>query len=89
MALRIKTAREEFNSAANQGYVYGEIKRQKSFPVYVELGFEENYNPSPQDDPNTEYRIFRNCNVYIGENEEKLDQGIFIQKTSSTVIIYC
>lgn len=89
MVLRIKTPSEEFNSAENQGYVYGEIKRQKSFPVYVELGFEENYNPSPQDDPKTEYRIFRNCNVYVGENEEKLDQCIFMQKTSTTVIIYC
>lgn len=43
MVLRIKTIREEFEAAEDSGYVYGEIRRQKIFFVYVELGIEEEY----------------------------------------------
>ena len=90
MILRIKTLREEFNSAVSGGYVYGEIIRKKSFPVYVDLGTEHNYQPSAKDDPNTEYKIFRTCSVYIAETEEKLDRGEYVSSTKgTTVIIYC
>lgn len=90
MILRIKTLREEFDSAVSGGYVYGEIIRKKPFPVYADLGTEKPYEPSTNDDPNTEYRIFRNCSVYIAETEEKLDRGEYVSSTKdTTVILYC
>jgi|694.fasta_scaffold31949_7 hypothetical protein len=46
MILRIKTLREEFDSAVSGGYVYGEIIRKKPFPVYADLGTEHPYEPS-------------------------------------------
>jgi hypothetical protein len=47
--IRVKTLREEFEAGENGGYVYGEIQRRRSFPVYVELGIEQEYIPSSQD----------------------------------------
>jgi hypothetical protein len=58
--------------------------------LYVDLGTEHNYQPSAKDDPNTEYKIFRTCSVYIAETEEKLDRGEYVSSTKgTTVIIYC
>ena len=90
MVLRIKTIREEFEAAKNGGYVYGYIQRQKTFSVYVELGSERDYTPSSKDDPNTEYRYFRDCQVYIAETDEQIDRGEYIfQTVNAIVIIYC
>ncbi len=90
MVLRVKTPSEEFDAAENDGYVYGEIRRAKIFPVYVELGQETDYIPSSRDDPNTKYIIFKRCNIYLSETEEQLDRGEYISETSNvTVIIYC
>lgn len=90
MVLRIRTRREEFIEGNSGGYVYGEIQRQKSFPVYVELGIEEEYTPSSQDNSKTEYRFFRNCIVSVAETNEQLDRGKYIYSlTDVTVVIYC
>lgn len=90
MVLRVKTPSEEFDAAENNGYVYGEIRRAKIFPVYVELGQEIAYIPSSRDDPNTKYRIFQRCTIYLSETEEQLDRGEYIFKTPNvSVIIYC
>lgn len=90
MVLRIRTRREEFIEGNSGGYVYGEIQRQKSFPVYVELGIEEEYIPSSQDNSKTEYRLFKNCTVFVAETDEQLDRGEYIlSQTQATVVIYC
>ncbi|GBF81231.1 hypothetical protein [Aphanothece sacrum] len=90
MLLRVKTPREEFDAAEDKGYVYGEIRRTKILPTYIELGEETSYIQSNQDDPNTKYRIFRKCNVYLSETEEQLDRQEYIYKNINvTVIIYC
>ena len=88
--LRIRTTREEFEAAEEGGCVYGEIPRQITIPVYVELGMEADYIPSPKDNPRTEYRLFAGCNVYIAEKEEELDRGEYIARQLNTaVIVYC
>lgn len=90
MLIRVRAVREEFEAGADGGYVYGEIQRQKNFPVYVELGKEEEYIPSSNDDPKTEYRLFRKCNVSVAENDEQLDREDYIYSSLGvTVIIYC
>lgn len=88
--IRVKTVREEFKASENGGYVYGEIQRQRSFPVYVELGVEKEYIPSSQDNLKTEYRLFHKCNVFVAETDEQLDRGEYIYSSLNvTVIIYC
>jgi hypothetical protein len=90
MAIRIKTIREEFEAAENNGYAYGYIQRTRAFPVYVELGIEEEYIPSDKDNSQTEYKLFRSCNVFVAETDEQLDNGEYIsQSLNVTVIIYC
>lgn len=90
MVIRVKTVREEFEAAETGGYVYGNIQRQKTFPVYIELEREEEYIPSSQDDPKTEYRLFRDCNVFVAETDVQLDTGEYIfSSLEVTVIIYC
>lgn len=87
MVVRVRTVREEFEAAEDGGYVYGEIQRQKSFPVYVELGTEEEYIPSPKDDPRTDYRLFRGCNVFVAETDEQLDRGEYIYSSIEVKLI--
>ncbi len=90
MVIRVRTVHEEFEAAEDGGYVYGKMHRQKSFPVYVELGTEEEYILSSKDDPKTEYRFFRGCNVFVAETDEQLDRGEYIfTSPSATVVIYC
>lgn len=90
MILRVRTVREEFEAAEDGGYVYGEIQRRQRFPVYVELGKEKEYIPSSEDDPNTEYRIFTGCNVFVAESNAQLDREEYVSRAASvTVIIYC
>jgi hypothetical protein len=89
MVIRVKTIREEFESGADGGYIYGEIQRQKKFPVYVDLGTEE-YIPSAKDDTKTEYRLFTGCNAFVAESDEQLDREEYISSSLNvTVIIYC
>lgn len=90
MVIRIKTPRQEFEAAKNHGYVYGYIQRKQAFPVYVELGKEEEYIRSARDDDRTDYKLFRRCNVFLSENDEQLDNEKYISQSSNeTVIIYC
>ncbi len=90
MPVRVKTPREEFSAATNNGYVYGRLVRKSPLPTYVELGTERDYTPSPKDDPNTEYRYFVNCTVCVAETEEELDREDYIAEWMGVaVIIYC
>ena len=90
MVIRVRTIREQFEAAEADGYVYGNIQRQQSFTVYVELAREEEFIPSSQDDPKTEYRLFRGCNVFVAETDEQLDTGEYIFSSLDVkVIIYC
>lgn len=90
MTSKIRTIRAEFEAARSNGYVYGQIIRQDVFPVYVELGSEREYIPSPNDDPMTEYRFFTNCTIYAAETEDQLDRGQYIAiMPSVSVVIYC
>lgn len=90
MAVRVKTTKAEFNAAESGGYIYGSIIRQKSLPVYVDLGKEKQYIPSPTDDPMTGYKCFVNCNIRVAATEELLDQGVYLLENHGvTVIIYC
>lgn len=90
MVVRVKTPHEEFEAAANNGYIYGWLVRKSSLPAYVELGTERDYSPSPKDNPNTEYRYFVNCTVCVAETEEELDREEYIAEwVGVAVIIYC
>lgn len=85
--IRVKTAREEFLAGKSGGYVYGYVIRRKAFPVYVELGIEREYQLSASDDPNTEYRLFRRCNVLFAETDELLDREEYIWKSTDVVVV--
>lgn len=93
--LRIKTTRAEFEAASSNGDVYGELvlldgkKPKKNYPVYAELGNEQNYRESPKDDPKTSYRFFVKCKVFLGESFELLEQGtILLEINNVSVVIY-
>lgn len=66
---RIKAAPLEFAQAQTNGSVYG--KWNKLY-VYVELGQEVGYTPRSDDDPNTKYKMFRNCEISYTDTEELL-----------------
>jgi len=90
VVIRVRTVRQEFEAAEDGGYIYGEMQRQRNFPVYVELGTEKEYIPSAKDDAKTEYRLFTGCNVSVAENDEQLDREDYIYYSiDMTVIIYC
>jgi hypothetical protein len=88
-AIRVKTIREEFDAAISDGCVYGEVIRQATFYVYVELGKEVEYTLTQRDDPNAEYKMFINCNVLFAQTQEQLyrEENI-IESSNLTVIIY-
>ena len=87
---KIKTQKIEFDAATSNGYVYGEIVRTTTFPVYIELGAEQEYISSAKDDSKTEYRLFTNCTIYMAETEEQLDRENYIGTLKNqTVVIYC
>jgi hypothetical protein len=90
MALRIKATRKEFEAACADGCVYGEIRGKLGLYVYAELGKEQEYIPSPNDDSMTEYRLFTGCNVYFARTREQLANGEFEAEElpNATVIIY-
>lgn len=88
--VRVRTPREEFEAAANNGYVFGKLVRQSPLPTYIELGTEREYISSAKDDPNTEYRYFVNCNVLVAKTEQQLDREEYIAEWMGVaVIIYC
>jgi hypothetical protein len=88
--IRVKTIRAEFEAARSSGYVYGQIVRQTVFPVYIELGKEREYTASPNDNPNTEYRFFAKCSVYVAETEDQLDRENYLATSLGVdVVIYC
>ncbi len=87
---RVSTPRAEFSAAESGGFVYGKWIRHEAIPAYVELGTESEYSPSPRDNPNTDYRLFRNCTINIASTEDAVDSGDFDAiMTGATVVIYC
>lgn len=93
MAIYIRTAKEEFDAAQSNGYVYGQLRRKTVIPVYVELGQQLNRRPSPNDKPNTKYKFFKGCTVYVAETEEQLDNAEDLQSLTRmpdvSIHIYC
>lgn len=92
MALRVKVEREDFELATSNGWVDGLVQGRKGFWAYVELGYEQEYIPSPNDDPRTEYRLFRGCDVFLAESQEQLESvtdNSNAKLTNITVILYC
>ncbi|MGK7898136.1 MAG: hypothetical protein AB4372_32090 [Xenococcus sp. (in: cyanobacteria)] len=75
MIKRIKALiKSEFDAAKPYGDVYGSYK---GLYVYIILGREETYRENPKDDPKTEYRLFRSCDIDYSETEEQSEQGIY------------
>jgi hypothetical protein len=91
MALRIRATQAEFAAARANGCVYGEIRGKRGLYVYAELGAEQEYIPSSNDDLMTEYRILTGCDVYFARSREQLANGEFEAEElpNITVIIYC
>ncbi len=87
MAIRIKVTRIEFNSANDGGYVYGKFVSRPSLSVYVNLGIEKPYTPNSKDDPNTECRLFVNCDIYFSLTDQAVDDEIYISKKFAEVVI--
>ncbi len=91
MALKVKVTREDFNLAIPlDGWVDGLVKGRTGLWVYVELGEEQEYIPSPKDNPKTDFRLFRGCDVYYGDSQEQLETGGYkAEEHDVTVVIYC
>ncbi|NJL10354.1 MAG: hypothetical protein HC908_09840 [Calothrix sp. SM1_7_51] len=92
MALRVKVTRSDFESATSDGWVDGLVQGRKGFWAYVELGTEQEYIPSPNDDPRTEYKLFRGCDVFLAESQEQLsalNDNSNAELINVTVILYC
>jgi hypothetical protein len=90
MNIRIQVTRDEFALAESNGWVDGLYQGKQGIYVYVELGQEEEYIPRSSDDLRTEYRAFRNCNIFFAASREQLDAADFSgEKLNVTVIIYC
>jgi hypothetical protein len=76
----------EFAAASSNECIYG---KYRGMYVYIELGTEGEYISHPKDDPKTEYRLFRGCNVEYSETEEQSEQGIYQYKEVGVdVIVY-
>ncbi len=85
MIKRIKAlSKSEFDEAQPYGDVFGSYK---GLYVYVNLGREDNYQEKPKDDPKTEYRLFRSCEIEYSETEEQSEQGIYQYSEKSVDII--
>jgi hypothetical protein len=87
MAIKIKADREEFALATDNGAVYGKVIRATAISVYVELGRELRYNPSPRDDENAEYKQFSGCTIYYAETDEQLDRGEYLNITKDSIVV--
>jgi hypothetical protein len=89
MALRVKVEREDFDSVSSNGWVDGLVQGRRGMWVYVELGTEQEYIPSPNDDPRTEYRLFRGCDVFLAKSQERLEALYYeAREFNITVILY-
>jgi hypothetical protein len=90
MTLRIKVSKTAFSLAESNGWVDGLLSGKLECWVYVELGKEYEYNPSPKDDPKTEYRIFKGCDLFYADTLENLKKEEYLGNAENqTVIIYC
>lgn len=92
MALRVKVTRSDFESATSDGWVDGLVQGRKGLWAYVELGTEQEYIPSSKDDPRTEYRLFRGCDVFFALSQEQLEaltDNTNAELVNETVILYC
>jgi hypothetical protein len=90
MTLRVKVTRDEFDAAEPNGWVDGQIQGKKGLYVYVELGEELEYIPRANDNPKTEYRLFKGCTAYFDTSQENLEQGLYqAVQPNATVVIYC
>ncbi len=84
---RIKALdRLEFEDATSNEGFYG---KYKGMFAYVQLGTEREYQEQPGDDPKTQYRFFKNCDVEYSETEDQLESGIYQYKDERVnVVIY-
>jgi hypothetical protein len=89
MVLRVKVERSDFESATSYGWVDGLVQGRKDVCAYVELGAEQEYILSSRDNPRTEYRLFRECDVFFADSQEKLEALNYDgQVYNVTVILY-
>lgn len=90
MSLRVKVSHEDFNEAESNGWVDGQVQGKSGVWVYVELGIEVDYLPQTNDNPKTDYRCFRMCDVFYATTQEMLENEEWLLTDSNvTVIIYC
>ena len=91
MILTLKVTREDFDLATPfDGWVDGLIEGQQGVWVYAELGKEEEYIPKPTDDPNTDFRLFRGCDIYYGDSQEQLEMEDYKAEEYGVIVrIYC
>jgi hypothetical protein len=55
----------------------------------VELGREQEYREHPKDDPNTSYKLFRQCDIEYSATSEQSENGDYQYKdTQFDVILY-
>lgn len=67
------------------------VQGRKGLWAYVELGTEQEYIKRPNDDPRTEYRLFRGCDVFFAESQEQLEaltNNTNAELVNVTVILY-
>ncbi len=89
--LKVKAEnREAFDRACSNGYIYGEwLDKRPKLYAYADLGKEGVYQPKLNDDQNTDFKIFYNCDVYLSRTKEVLKDGCFEYSESMvTVIVY-
>jgi hypothetical protein len=87
MVIRIKVNRSEYRAAESNGAVYGKVLSLPIIYVYVELGIEKTYILNPNDDLNTEYRLFIACDIYAASTQEQSDDGDFYAESFDEVVI--
>jgi hypothetical protein len=87
MLRRIQVSRKQFDRAETGVEVFGKWLQVN---VSVDLGREVEYRPSRQDDPNTQYRCFLDCEVLYYRTAEDLITGNYVViDPRVTVILYC
>jgi hypothetical protein len=89
MALRLKVSSLEFEAAETNGAVFGELRGQRGMFVYADLGQEKDYIEKPSDNPNTRYRLFLNCDVFVAKTQAQMDACEYETSILDvTVVIY-
>ena len=73
MALRVKVSSLEFEAAESNGAVFGELRSRRGIFVYADLGSEKEYIEQASDNPNTRYRLFLNCDVFVAKTQAQMD----------------